>query len=176
MNFSTICQVALAKILMKGHDILSSFTHFAIQVFEEEGVWTVTFQAEAGYDSLSIDIKSFDAEDEAYAWLANGRLSTRSINKAIVEYHLFEEAADIFAEELLEAGEEDFLMVDQVVPGILMDGEPVIRRTWDWDAIGERSPFFEHFLGNEIRGDETIRINTLAEVKRLRTLLAKRHQ
>lgn len=173
MNITTLCQVALAKILLKGHTCLEAFTHFALQLHEEDGVWTLAFSAtDGGYDRLFIDIKNFSSEAEAAAWLANGRVSTRVLNKAIAEHHLVLEEAQAFSEALKEAGEEEFLRHDHTSTSVFIDGVPAVRREWDWNAIEARAPFFENMLDNELE-DGDLRVDTLAEVRRLRKLLDK---
>lgn len=173
MNIDTLTQVALAKILLKGHACLEAFTHFALQLHEEDGVWTLAFTAEAGWDRLSIDIKTFASEAEAASWLANGRVSTRALNKAVAEHHITEEEATLFIEELEQAGEDEFLRMDKQAENFFVNGVAPIRREWDWDAIEARAPFFENMLNNELHEGEYPKINTLAEIRRLRKMLAK---
>lgn len=172
MNIATLTQVALSKILLKGHACLEAYTHFALRLIEDDGEWTLTFSAEAGWDRLFLDIKTFSSEAEAAAWLANGRVSTRVLNKTIAEHQLAHEEAQEFTEELEQAGEDLFLRQDAISTA-LVNGEHPIYRDWDWNAIEATSPFFYNMLMNELTYEGRPKVDTLAEVRRLRKMLTK---
>lgn len=169
MNITTLCQVALAKILLKGHACLAGYKAFELTVHSHDDGFVLAFSAKRdgmeGYDTFDLDIDYFATEAEAAAWLANTRVSTRFINTMIANAEQAEEASQELADDVVDAA----LEVGIATRIRHANGLSIVE--WDYDLV-QASPFFRTWSEEVTLGDQsTFHYPTLKRIAHYRSLL-----
>lgn len=169
MNITTLCQVALAKILMKGHTCLTGFKAFQLDIVAHDDGFALTFSAKRdgmeGYDTFDLDIAYFTTEAEAATWLANTRVSTRFINTMITTAEQATEAAQELADDVRDVA------LEIGVATRVRHANGLSMVNWDYDMV-MAIPFFRTWSEEVTFGDTTtFHYPTLKRIAHYRSLL-----